>query len=987
VTDPGDYTATDTTSGRSEVGKAAHVLASPKDRVYLSIIHRAILIATDGGNQLRMLLHTAGRLTAMTEAAWQPLVLEVADLICDSEQDSTLTLTVAADRTVAVWRATTSDWVRYESLHDVLAAWPTFAAGAEVRLVAEIRSDADDTYSFARLTGTVETIENVTPASITFRVEQVDVLRLTQVPSATLHEIPTTYTNAELTVGADKAVVPIHLGAFVAPIAGFDDDEALWYCRNAAVFGLSQPRGEAAPWFSSVSATGLPSLGFAYTRKIGDASPTYGWGGYFIEVGGGRLARVYANWNDNGNWWPGWPGIIDDSAEEHRVLTLGKFPWVQVPIPVDRVDGFSTVEGCDKATDGDPGTYAVLLPGQSLTFEVQNVSLPGRLCNNSTDAGTNTDPGEYPTDLDGAGKPVGLKVAVLLACPDLDSVQDPGTDAAFRVFFTFPDGTPWAGCAGAYQMPRPTDAPRIRTCELNLPFGTAVMPGNAGAGWCNTKFAQGDFTTDADEDATTLSFSDGANQPFRVTIHNEHPTASAYVSSVGLIAGCKFSGKGLPVVVRFGRVAGFNPSTGRTTFEPAYSRGERGLPYAYGRGVDLIPEKFGDPIAQISTCFQFYIDDASGNATGTPGAGLTDPLHFLRFLLHEEGGVAYSNMVTTAGLFGASEDVADMLSKWWASNNVDSVGWPMNFSLTSQVSLREALSSIGEHCLGLTVRRLPSGKYGFFLRWAPVDLIGESTNKYWSGASGDRVGDRDGAILVGRQILSARAGCAVELLLTPVSQVYNRVEIRYGHDLKRVAWADHLGSDDGTGAAWGRGGYAPFSNGLTVAYLASWSASIYGIRPMPPISLPFVESPQVAVQVGLYYFLRAYRQGVLWQATGNAGLLEVTPGHVLRFDDDLFDRSGMRFPVDEGDGDWATKACLVERAEYCNDRGVYVQMSGIVLPTRFEAKIISGGYPDQTPWGPPEEPPAAGDVITVGAPWEGHIDRDDETFPNPNETG
>jgi hypothetical protein len=279
------------------------------------------------------------------------------------------------------------------------------------------------------------------------------------------------------------------------------------------------------------------------------------------------------------------------------------------------------------------------------------------------------------------------------------------------------------------------------------------------------------------------------------------------------------------------------------------------------------------------------------------------------------------------------------------------------------------------------------GNYRFLL-WGPMDLIGPTRGAYVSGASGKRVRGLEQTVSIGRQILAGPSGAELEVWPGGYDEVCNDITIRYGPQLQWTATCNKNGSDDGTGKPWGKGGVMPFSRGLTCQEIAAWSDAKYGARNPLRIDLPGVSIPQVAVQVGLYWFGRKYRTPIYWRATGNLGLCDVWPGHILRFDDDLLELAEFRLPLDDSATHlWSDKHFFVDRSENRSDNGISQEVSGFILPTRFALEAITGGEPDQTPWvypdEPPVEPPPPGSGATVGGPADMWPNPDDDTFPDP----
>jgi hypothetical protein len=953
-----------------------------KDRISVDVQYAAY-IRTSVGVDARIYINTAGRILKSYDY-YTPRLSEVADVVYDSQGKSTCTFTIVNNARIPVYLGASATWESYDNLGLALKAYPSLAIGGVVQLYCEERDELGAVTLQELFKGTISRPASATPTAFVFEGEQRNALTDARTPTETLTVAPPTISDAVIIPAASGATIPIHLGAFRSKLAGIDDDLSWWYNRNMAVFGLKQPVAQTVPWFLTGANNLVSRLGHCVTKRIGLADPTPGWGGAFIDAGDGVMARIYSSWADNGNWWTGRGWAVDDTHGPQRWVTHNRFPWVQVPISLNPVEGANLVQDQGiaegkKTQDGNPNTWAVLPSGKRLTFEIINPkSLPGRLCCNSTDAGTNAT--VQPKDYEGTGLPVGLKLVVLAALPNAPGIVNPTGTNTVEVKFCFPDETTWLASytTRSFTPPKTFDAIQIKTFEINLPYDTGLAPGNAGAGWVNTKFADGDFTTSPSSTGADATLFYVANQtkPFKVAIKNLESSAPIYLVSVKLIAGCRMAMDPADQVVTFSYkrhrhlLAGFSPF--RVHKRRAGYKIE--LPESWGAMYDQRKlEK--PPVSSIYTCFQYYVDDASGTYTGSASRGITDPIHHAMFLMATEGKIPVADMATGAGDFGSVVIARDLLSRWWRGGVADPVGWPMNVSLTADDSVDAWVQALGEHCLDLKVRRMPSGKYGFFV-WAPIDLNGVDNYAYVSGAAGTRttVGTPaapERAIITGKQVIADPSGFSMELWSSPFREVVNRIQIRYGSGLFGLAECDKDGSDDGTGLPWGYNGVVPFSGGLTAQQLCQWSVQSFGEAPEPlRLDLPGVDNPQVAVQIGLYYLCRKYRPEWQWRATCNVGLLDAWPGHILRFDDEVLSRANFRFPLDGSTyGKWSDKFFLVEESEHRASRGSIQVMSGVVLPKDFNQEMVSGKASEDG--GPAPEtllggPPAEGEDTMTG---------------------
>lgn len=993
----------ETTSGRG--GKAKAVA---KDRRFVSLNY-VVIMSTPGTPTVTVRFSTAGRLGPSYRYA--PLLREVADIVCDDGGDSTFTFTVAADRNLAIGVDTL--FVRYDSLHEALAVYPLLAGGAECTVLAQVY--ADDMISptwYTMMVGKVTNIAAVSSGSITFVVTQVEKFEYVSSPAKTITALPTAAGTLKMAEGAKGLSVPINLGSFRSTIAGFassvDDlvpDEFEWFLRNAAAFGLSMPMGRAVPWAAQTYLYTEPSNVFLINKEdvepAADALKLYD--GHFFMLDNEHLGRVYTGWLDNG-FFRG-PDNYTILNMGHHFVSIRKFPWLQVPLKCSPVgDDVDLKNACD----GNPNTYATLDGGATASFEIQSPSGGfGWISANSRDDG----PDGAPYDLEGDHAPAGLKILVLLASPT-GSATPSGT-ATFRASMTLHTGTRVLGDAATFVPPSPSDNVPLKACQADLPAVIAGhSDGTAGAGWLTTHINRWEFTSDPSANAFTFSAQDGLTKPLRIFTENLDSNP-VYVVSVTLLVGFRYgtdAGSPIRATAPGGRQSAYQFYPHRfdaegnavTTYRPYQSPTPRQYPVPFiggAPGFGAINQREYNPApvtvvthgeardGDLLVGRPGYYDNEDGDYTGEASRMITDPIHHLVWLLVNEGGVALTDIETEPGAFGSAYNVRQMLLQFWRSGAADTIGWPMDFSLTTPNKLRDCLETIGQDCMGLRCVIMPNGKYGFFII-APMDLLGDTINAYESGAAGNRtLGAPARAIVCSKQLVADATGVALEFWVSSYLDVINNIEVKYGPNLEFTATCNATdGSDDGTGVVWGYEGYAPFTDGLTAQELCVWSEATYGARDVTRIQLPHVSLPQVAVQVGLYRLLFGYRQTIGWRATGNAGLLDVWPGHVLRFDNDLLDLANFHFPLDDSTaGLWSDKSCLVTSSQHHNDGRAVQQISGIVLPKWFRLEKCSDGDADTTPWVPPPVEPPAGTPATVGGPTEGWIERDDETFPNPNE--
>ncbi len=1008
-------------------GRNGLALALTKDRIYVSINY-LVQIISDGVPYLAIGLSGAGR-RVVSDTGYRPLLLGVADMVCDSGANSTLTFTVAADRNMAVYVGST--WVHYNTLHEVLAAYPVIGSGARCKVWQEVASD--DGYNVATYylaySGNVRQVTAITPGSVTFIAESTDVFELTPCPLLTVNDTmyPVGPSEPVLPKTSLGQVVPINLGGFTPPLIGmlsFPEAEGFgngeWLLRAIGVFGLKLPLQQTIPWYTRQRADGtvldngfmLSAAGRQGDGTLFDGANTSA----YVDLGSGVVGRIYSDWPWGDDAPHGGSLRQYTPTSSPASVSIPRFPWMQVPVPCSpHSDGSvaqnARLEEWGKACDGNPYTYATLEPGETATFRVGSVGDHGMISLNTTDDGDGY--GDYA----GPDAPVGLSACALLVNPATGDT--PIWDQVVQLMFCFPDGTQWPRGSGAWVAtppPLPGAMPKLlkRNLEVTL---TGETPGTNTSGWLGTKFHNWDFTTnpgagDTDPIGSGHPTTPGTSDPFEIVISNVTP-GRVCVSSVVLLVGCRCNvGSFVPINNRiygwdFGAKIGEDGTVTGTAWDPAKKVSWKkqhagGALLAFGAKVggwesdQYAPSKSRSVIMSTSPNSTIkmlvnrpsYFDDASGTCTGTPNAKITDPIHHAMWLLlhNTKEKVTIFDIVTGAGEFGSVVEVRQMLSQFWKSGASDAVGWPMDYTLLTQDKLRNQLDAITQNCMGLNVRKLPSGKYGFFVT-APMDLQGDTVNAYISGASGPRtLGAPERAVICGKQLLKEDSGIALEFGLSGFNEIVNDIEIKYGPDLMSTATCDETASKDGVGNAWGYQGYAPFTGGLTAVELCVWSQAQYGKQDKLRLSLPEVSSPQVAVQIGLHCLLFGYRQSISWRATGNAGLLDVWPGHVIRFDNDLLERANFRFPLDDSAaGLWSDKSCLVTRSEHQRDGGVRQVLSGIVLPKWFRLEKTSDGDADTTPWVPPETPPPAYTPITVGGPGENLFDRDDETFPNPNE--
>ena len=984
-------------------GRHGVARARAKDRKYVSVQY-VVQMTTTVGTPAVMRFNTAGRISDAIYS--QPLLLSPADVVCDDGANSTFTFTLVADRTVAVKGAA---WERYDTLHDLLAAHPEFAAGATVQLWAEIMAEDDATIQYHdMMTGVVNSVLGVTPGSVTFLVIQTDVFELTNCPSLTITDAPTDgISGAAVLPTAGGKPVPVSLGGFQTPICGIwsaNDNqvpnEFEWFQRNLGAFGLRMPTVPAVPWYKYRGNNGF------LLNRAGYVDPTRAFpehDGIYIRLSGDQLGRFYSHWKV-GQFVYGPDNVLLSTTTDHAHTIRERFPWIQVPLKLKPVCNALIADAASKATDGDPNTSLLLEPGGYMDFEIVSSGNYGRISMNSTDAGT----GEK--DYDGETAPVGLKILVLLAAPPGSDL--PGGGSTFNVKMTYPNHGTIFGADYSFVPPSAATLPGLVACQVNLPGDNGTVLGTTGAGWIGTKFHQWDFTTTTGRsDVETLAndtplwngSGDGKVQPFLIRVTNNETGASVRVVAVTLLVGCQYGiDLGAPTLeTKFGMVLvmprTIDQETGRVyswVLRPEAGRVpflRPNRPYA-GPNPDAKIVQIGEFTPKdlsIVACRPTYWDNAAGDYTRTPYGKLTEPLSFMLWLLVNEGDIAWADIETEYGAFGSASDVRVMLAKWWRSGTAEwSPGWSANFTLLTPGPLRaESLDPIGQHCLGLHCRKMPNGKYGFFL-WGPMDLIGDTINAYTSGASGQRTGTAPArSITIGRQVLASDVGCSLELWPGSHVNVVNSIEIRYGVGSKRLAVCNSTKSDDGTGAVWGYRGYAPFTGaagGLTAQAICAWSVGRYGARKPLKLDLPEIEHPQVAVQVGLYYLLSGYRPPINWRLiSAGIGMIDVWPGHILRFDDDLMERGNFRFPLDDSASPqlWSTKSFLCTRSQHMTDGFSRQQCSGIMLPTRFALETITDGNADMTPWVPPVPGPT--ESITIGGPYEWGIDRNDDTVPVP----
>jgi len=936
--------------------------ADLKDQGHLSIVVWATVRTNAGDvtmNNRIIYLCTAGRQMKAPAYPYQPLIVQVEDIVTDvGEGSSRLAFTLAADRGVYCYKSGTSPyWEHFDNLQTLLQAYPSFSR-AEVEIGVELHdcvSAGSSATSYTLWQGVVRKLSGVSPMSVTFECEQDVAVRDKIIPARTLDEVYDWHGHPESRQDPSAKGQPslASFGSFLPDVEWAS--MSTWQKRNVlGVCGLDIPLANLAHCgviSQFVTAYGYELLHDNEIPISGSLESGTDWGVY-LNTGGSKRARLYNKWEDlNGTTHNGQTMYRAAGTQVSAFLTP-TYPWVQLPIVPSLPDGVDAY--WYKAIDGNPNTYTIINPLTHAYYILPSVSLPGSLSMNSTDAGTGT------YDHSGAGAPVGLKLVALLR-------RNPSAvNGVFELSLVTPGGALWGGlpyAATTFNIPY-SGTTDWKLCQVNLPCDNGVTPGTAGSGWIGSHFHSGNFesSTEVDGPDGSLFWSQNKVEPMMIKVNNTS-SAQVWLVALALVAGCRVNVEANPLITflyspEAEREAWADRESSRTRDARPYrvgisaSGGREYLPRDDGRrdawsnsvsrtqkksqyDVKMPPTAFAASAATVKAPDSFI--------TGTSGEVLRDPIHHMCFALSYMRG----EEVAEGTEFGSYTEARTLLTRWWSGSAANPLHtWDMNEQAGKPSPLGTFIDAGCAPVMDLKVRRLRNGKWGFTI-WGPWAMLSTSLTSvvYISG--------RPTVLIEPMEHVLAGDGGAAMSMSADTQSVRNLINIRYGQNLQYVARCYQTGAsfatDNGVGEAWcaGSGGAMPYGSTNTPVDLAEWSYRMFGLSELFTIDVPFVDSPRVAAMIGAYYLARYYRPEVVLRFSANAGLLDMHPGHIFFMKNDLWSKLAWRYLLGgdyNADPSWDTVAWMVTQIDTIGGCGEPLthEVSAILLPTQFGTELVSG---------------------------------------------
>jgi hypothetical protein len=985
-----------------------------KNRSLVDVVHTVSLETqvTAGAQTGRiMYLSTSGRTPPVVAGVrYSPCIVQVSDVVFDWGGSQAMTLLLAAPHSVWVQKVSDSTWEFFENLHAALQRYPAFMFRAQAKVYCALKADDGTITTYHLMTGRTRAMVNISTSTLTLTMDQADELGVRTIPKHLLKDLIPSQVDEK----PDDLDLPgiISFGRWLPELpSGIVMDE--WNRRNLLpALGIHTPMGTSVYVGTNVipgaNVSKIEDVLFCDDQSGGmlsaiPASPTH-----CVCMESERIrSRIYSGWyHSNGTYYPSmYDGIptIDYSTAGNSMLIVGSTarPWIQVPIvPIDESNNATY----SKAVDGKYTTYASLAASTGAIFKMpQGLSPPGRL------AAQCTTPGGGTYDKESGVAPAGLLLGVLLVCP-VGAPVDVSRNVVVQ--FTFPNGTVWCG---AQELGAPPVAGSWKLLQAALPFANANVPGTAGAGWVGSRFHDFKFTTCID-DPNVKSGPDGSlyyldssgvirEWPFEIRVTNL-TLYPVYIMGVALIAGCQFG-----VKVEGSAYGGYYSEMTRrdiSSFRIRYALASfsssgsprsnvpvdpiiRGGRHVWDRGpgsASSRPREYQESIAPsrgvMRVASNIHQDDASGTYSGTPNAVLGDVLSTMRILV-EKYAAADGSVVTGSG-FGSYDEARALLNSWWDSGFYPPGNpWYADLQVSTETTIRDIVSSVSSVCMDLNVRKLSDGRYGFF-SWDTADRISTyAPSRIYNS------GEQSGLVAPLRQCVIAADGMAFNVSISDVDEIVSRLTVRYA-DGQCKATLDYndagvWSSDDGTGAAWGYGGFVPGTS-TTAASLGQFASEFCKLHDGPYdrmtyIDVPWCNSARTAAMVGLYVICRKFRPEIRLVGTFNLSALDLRPGHVFQLDPGKMG-TDMRWgpPLAASAGPlnvvaWGTMFWMAEQVDHVpSGEGIAHNVRAVCIPWTFTASLMSetfdaGGtqqeffVPDQ-PEGPtaPSKPPKETEYVT-----------------------
>ena len=825
---------------------------------------------------------------------YHPILVQHDDIIIAGD-DKTFAFTLAVDSwfTVEVYSATYS-YEQYTSLYAVLRQYPEALRAATATIYIEGENDSGTVKIEQILTATVEQTANTNAATMSFYCTLIDDVEEFDVPvrETGINAIASDDDEYDDTKGT---AVPVSFGDFVQ-VTPWTFTAQTWLKYWLGVFGWEIPVAEALPVGRRKTRHSEIRCVYAERTTGGLDKAATAYGGIYMEVGG-KLAKVYDQWFDqSGNAVIGQAARFIDRTEYFGVEVEDR-PFVQLPVTPTAVEASTSTMKLSRAVDNNPGTYAVIPSGETVTFSLPTVSLPGRMSLNSTDAGT-----DASRDSEGANYPVGFKIICCLVNHGSASITGNVT-----LSLQFDDGFVYLqGTADACSLTTtPTLAPgEGRMLQLNIPYRTATP----NQGWGGTRWQSGDFTAGQSNDTSDPDYPvwrvGCEGYPMRIAFTNSM-SGPVGLAAIGPLLGVRVN---TPVTVSTRDIPA--PATKRQLrlwlrerdyFVSSPRNDDREFNYgAIGAspwGPDPVKMRREyerwlvanreTPISAIKVARGMYADDSSGTYTGTASKTLTQPIEASRAAIQIYGG-ASSALICSGSELGSYEVAREAVRRWY-SGGVSSLDWTVLSQLLAKTPVGTVADGYLTNCLGMKRVRYPNGKYGWY-HWGPVASL--DSGRLYNGGTPI---EAEQLVLMEGDPDSPESFPSIQIGHTGRASVINSIRIMYRGRLSSMASCNWEDSTDGDfeEANWPA---IPYSFGLLpggTGGLCDTSRLRFGQR--RPVTIDFTEThdSRVAVGEGLHRLARGWQPEPQMDAECGLGLHDLWEGHVFRLSNAVETKFGI----------------------------------------------------------------------------------------------
>jgi hypothetical protein len=286
-----------------------------------------------------------------------------------------------------------------------------------------------------------------------------------------------------------------------------------------------------------------------------------------------------------------------------------------------------------------------------------------------------------------------------------------------------------------------------------------------------------------------------------------------------------------------------------------------------------------EPLWVLSSAFT--LDDGSG----TIGAGADTNIESAEYVIAHmlaawAEGLDDSTDLPGTTDFGGRGNANTEMDKWSPDNNVYPTAW---VPLVEETTVADAANSVCKSFPMLGAHLMGSGKYAILV---------------YPNATGTTqdFDDSDGSIVLAHPNLfhgdATRSGrpYAVrvrDIQLTPLSEVYNRFQLRYRKNTANV-WNQTTSNNDGlTRRLDAIKGPSTDAIGMDAAAVCAASQDRYGLKRWMRLELPYVNDHRTAQAVLWFLVRRLTNQRVILTLSGGTEWFDLNPGHIHRVSDDL----------------------------------------------------------------------------------------------------